>query len=103
MNFGGPVWHASISAPGRVMIPARLFTVADHVLRGVGDATLGEWREIGDIAVHLRRRVTAAEMRAAGIDAVCDIRGTEECTRRIRRLRPHLPPAMRDLPDAAFA
>jgi hypothetical protein len=76
--------------------------VACLALVGVGDAALGEWREIGDVAVHVRRRLTAAEMRYAGIAAVVDVRGTDEFTRRVQRMRPFLPPAMRGMPDAAL-
>jgi hypothetical protein len=79
-----------------------LFDVAFLTLLGVGDAALGEWQEVGDVAVHVRRRLTAAEMRYAGIATVVDVRGTEEFTTRIQRMRPFLPPAMRGIPDAAF-
>lgn len=72
-----------------------LFEIAFDELRGVGDATFGEWREVGDLAVHVRRRLTANEMRYAGIDSVVDIRGTPEHIARIDRLRPFLPPIVR--------
>lgn len=72
--------------------------VAEQELRGVGDATLGEWRQEGGYAVHLRRRLTAGEMKAGGIDAVRDVRGTVEYVNRIERMWPHLPPAARTLP-----
>jgi hypothetical protein len=80
----------------------RLVEIALAELAGVGDATLGEWREMGDTALHVRRRLTAVEAALAGIDAVIDVRGTEEFTRRIQQLRPFLPAPMRALPDEAF-
>ncbi len=104
MKFGGPVWHASISPrfPLLVNRERRLFEIAADQLDGVGDAALGEWREVGDIAVHLRRRLTDDEAAYAEIGAVIDVRGTEEFTRRITRMRPWLPPQMRTMPDEAF-
>lgn len=84
------------------MIEGALFEIADQELRGVGDATLGEWHEVGDIAVHLRRRLTDKEMQFAGIDTVVDVRGTDECTKRIRRMRPFLPPQLATIPDEAL-
>ncbi len=80
----------------------RLFEMASEQLQGVGDATLGEWREVGTIAVHLRRRLTPLEMADAGIEAVCDVRGTDEHARRIQEIKPYLPAQMRSLPDAAY-
>ena len=71
--------------------------MAERALDGVGDAGLGEWRDRGDIAFHLRRRLTTREMAAAGIAAVCDVRGTEEQVRRVERMRPFLPQQMRHL------
>jgi hypothetical protein len=76
-----------------------LFDAAYLALLGVGDATLGEWKEIGDLAVHLRRRLKPSEMRYARIDAVVDVRGTEEYTRRIQQLRPFLPPQLAGLAE----
>jgi hypothetical protein len=102
MQLGGPVWHASVSPHYPGARASQLFDIAQLALHGVGDAALGEWRESGDIAVHLRRRLTAAEMRYAGIREVCDIRGTEEFSLRIRNVRPYLPDAMLTLPEEAF-
>lgn len=42
-------------------------------------------------------------MRAGGIEEVCDVRGTPEFTQRISRMRPFLPPPMRDWPDEALS
>lgn len=85
------MWHASIS-PYRSGITrtSTLFAIAERVLEGVGDRFAGEWREVGQCAVHLRRRLTAIE--AAEIDPVCDIRGTPEAAERVRAMRRVLPP-----------
>jgi hypothetical protein len=77
---------------------AALWSIAEQQLRGVGDAALGEWRETGYIAVHLRRRLTAREMSASAIDGVRDIRGTPEHAIRVGRMRLYLPKAFQDLP-----
>ena len=82
--------------------PSQLFDMAFLALLGVGDAALGEWQEVGGVAVHLQRRLKASEMRYAGIAAAVDVRGTEEFTRRIQQMRPFLPPLMRQIPDAAL-
>lgn len=84
------------------MLERSLFDIADHELHGVGDAVLGEWREVGDKAVHVRRRVTDREAASAGITSVVDVRSTDEAARRIHRMRPFLPPVMQQLPDEAF-
>lgn len=104
MNLGGPVWHASISPrfPLLVNRERRLFDIAEDQLDGVGDTALGEWREVGDIAVHLRRRLTDDEAAYAEIASVVDVRGTEEFSRRIARMRPFLPSPMRAWADEAF-
>lgn len=62
------------------------WAMAERALLGVGDARLGEWRETGACAVHLRRRLTDAERQAVGGLAVRDIRGLPEERRRLRRL-----------------
>ena len=89
------MWHCSIS--GVVFNSLAAFTVAEHVLRGVGDGRLGEWREEGAIAMHLRRRLTLAEMHWAGISGVVDVRGTPEHAYRVNRMRPYLPAGLRAL------
>jgi hypothetical protein len=63
MNLGGPVWHASVAGS---LIKAVLWQEAERQLAGAGDASLGEWREPGDVAVHLRRRLSEREQRAVG-------------------------------------
>jgi hypothetical protein len=67
----------------------KLWWTAIDLLSGVGDAKFGEWRETGDLAVHLRRRVTAEEWgeRPWGMD----YRGTEEGERRLAGVRAWLP------------
>lgn len=96
------MWHASISS--RLIVPQReLWRVAEHELRGVGDAALGEWRETGDVAVHLRRRLTEKEMRQARIEGVLDVRGTPEHTRRVDLMRPHLPAYAKEFPVEQFS
>jgi hypothetical protein len=45
------------------------WTLAERALRGVGDPALGEWRESGERAIHLRRRLTHMEWPGAwGMD-----------------------------------
>lgn len=70
--------------------PTTLAVVAEKVLDGVGDATLGEWREWTGRAYHLRRRLSATEQAVVG--EVVDVRGTPEAERRLRPVR-HLLPA----------
>lgn len=64
-----------------------------QVLSGIGDADAGEWWERGEIATHLRRRLTVAE--AEDVGTVCDVRGTEDARRRLLAMWRHLPPAGR--------
>ena len=95
------MWHASISAPVLdARNPEALFAVAEKVLDGVGAASLGEWREIGGVAMHLRRRLTPSE--AAVIGPVVDVRGTWEHHKRLNRIRRYLPEKLQRLPDAAL-
>ena len=77
---------------------ARLESQARDHLRGVGDADAGEWVEVGDLAVHVRRRLTADEAQSVG--GVLDIRGTWEATKRLNRIRKYLSPVLRFAPDA---
>lgn len=82
------MWHASIS--GRVFPGwAPWEQIARRELRGVGDATRGEWVERGETALHLRRRLSAREERPDVL--VCDIRHTDEHEQRVRRIQPQLP------------
>lgn len=76
--------------------------MAERALQGVGDASLGEWRELGaNGVVHIRRRLTDRERtqarRPPGVKLLQtrDIRGTEEERHRLSRLLadvPHLRP-----------
>jgi hypothetical protein len=74
--------------------------LACDVLDGVGDATLGEWREIGTIAVHLRRRLS--EVEALRVGPVRDVRHTWEHTKRVNAVRRYLPEPLRRMPDSAL-
>jgi hypothetical protein len=85
MNLGGPVWHASVAGS---IIKAVLEREALHQLEGAGDTSLGEWREPGEKAFHVRRRLTGREQRAVG--PVLDIRGSDEARMRASRLGPLL-------------
>jgi len=80
-NFGGPVWHAS--GRGRTLPGSR--QIVRDGLRGVGDASLGEWQFDGEKAgvVHLQRRLSDAEREEFGVPEPYDIRGTYEEHRRI--------------------
>ena len=90
MGFGAPVWHASARAADE----ATAWAMAERALAGVGDASLGEWREHGNGGtVHLRRRLSADERIAAGGLDVRDIRGDAEERARLGtllRAAPHL-------------
>lgn len=96
------MWHVSIS-PGRAVFdldPEPYFALALRELAGVGEPALGEWREVGDIAVHLRRRLNEAE--AARVGPVRDVRQTWEHTKRLNAIRRYLPRPLRHLPDTAL-
>jgi len=59
----------------------------------VGDAALGEWREMGDQAFHVRRRLASAEECQTG--PVADIRRTPEARLRaamVGRMLVYAPP-----------
>ena len=81
MNLGGPVWHASVAGS---LVKAVLESEAERQLAGVGDASLGEWREVTAKAVHIRRRLTEREQRLVG--PVLDIRRSDEARMRAARL-----------------
>jgi hypothetical protein len=76
--------------------PEPLLAIANVALAGVGDDTLGWWIEVGDIAVHLRRRLSLAE--AVGVGPVVDVRGTWEMTKRLNAVRRYLPEALHGSP-----
>ena len=82
------MWHASVSTSGQAHYRA-LERAARSALRGVGDATAGEWvtrteDNKGKRFVHLRRRLTGPEARIAG--DVRDVRGTAEASIIARRV-----------------
>jgi hypothetical protein len=83
MNLGGPVWHTS-AATRSLPIPAVLEAEAERQLAGVGDASLGEWREWTGHAFHIRRRLSVAEEALTG--PVMDIRKTPEARGRTAAL-----------------
>lgn len=63
--------------------------IARRALEGVGDATLGEWVELGAYVFHLRRRISQEEQ--AVIGEAIDIRGTPEHERRIEVVKQKAP------------
>lgn len=98
MNFGGPVWHVSVSwqEPGKRLSAAVARELAEAELAGVGDAALGEWTEEGEIAWHLRRRLSAEE--AVRVGPVVDVRQTWEGTKRRHAVQRYLPAALQRVP-----
>ena len=84
-----------MAARGGVPIPALLEQEAERQLSGVGDASLGEWREWTGRAFHIRRRLTPAEERRTG--PVQDIRATQEARDRARAVGPMLRYAPREV------
>jgi hypothetical protein len=79
----GPVWHCSIATQS-LPLRAVLEQEAERQLAGVGDASLGEWREHNGRFFHLRRRLSEAEERQTG--PALDIRRTPEAVARAMRL-----------------
>lgn len=69
--------------------------LAEKALWGVGDARLGEWIATRPMAVHLRRRLSAAE--AADVGPVRDLRGTIEGWARYDAIAHTLPAMVRRL------
>ncbi len=60
-------------------------------MKGIGDASLGEWVERTPKAVHIRRRMSEQEQMVIG--EARDIRGSEEAAERLQVLfttAPHL-------------
>jgi hypothetical protein len=55
MRFGGPVWHAC-ALPQRMVGREFIEQTVRLALMGVGDASLGEWREWTEVAVDSWRR-----------------------------------------------
>ncbi|MGH9001493.1 MAG: hypothetical protein ACRDYV_00020 [Acidimicrobiia bacterium] len=78
------MWHASVASSGLALGAALRLRIAGEWLAGVGDPELGQWHEEGENAVHLRRRLAAAE--AARVGPVRDVRGTPEARYRARKL-----------------
>lgn len=82
------MWHASIAHHGRRPIEPGTEHIerALRALRGVGDRDLGQWVEIGVRAMHVRRRLSMAEVAASGLE-MRDIRGTREADDRLDVVR----------------
>ena len=78
------------------MVGARLR--AWEVLEGVGDSALGEWEESGDVAYHVRRRLTLEEQSTIG--EACDIRGMDEAQDRFHKAWRWLHPQLRQIARA---
>jgi hypothetical protein len=78
------VWHASVAARGLPYGRSALEAIAERELDGLGDASLGEWREWTGRAFHLRRRLSLTEAQSVG--PVVDIRRTPEARERARAL-----------------
>lgn len=82
-NFGGPVWHASAQDPRGMRGSLELALLA---LRGVGDASEGEWIEPGSrgTIMHAQRRLSEAEGERVG--PLRDLRGSLEEHSRLKAL-----------------
>jgi len=93
MGFGGPVWHLSVASQRLTLPESELRALAHAGLDGAGDASLGEWEERGESALHLRRRLSARE--ALSVGPVSDVRGTVEQARRVASVLRFIPPAFR--------
>lgn len=79
------MWHASVASQQIFLPDEELRRIAFKLLDGYGDAAAGEWEEKGASAFHLRRRLTDVEAELVG--PVVDVRGTQEASRRIWRVR----------------
>lgn len=66
-----------------------LLGICMGALDGVGDPKLGEWVEVGQTAMHLRRRLNEVEQVMVG--PVVDVRGTPDGQFRMERARRFLP------------
>lgn len=89
------MWHASVAAQGAALPESSLRELAHRALDGVGDASLGEWYEKGERAVHLRRRLSVGEQRSVG--SAVDVRGTDEQIRRAAKVQCYLPAHVRGM------
>lgn len=63
-----------------------------RALEGVGDESLGQWEEKGNIAYHVRRRLSDAECKLANDLSAVDVRGTPEYDVRRAAMQRFLPP-----------
>lgn len=64
-------------------------------LHGVGDEALGQWEGRGDVAYHIRRRLSTEEQELVG--DVLDVRGTPEALRRYNLIRRYLPQGWKEI------
>lgn len=85
MGFGGPVWHASVSA---ALPEEALANIAGLLLVGVGDKN-HEWHEWTGKAYHVRRLLTDEEQKLTG--PAVDCRGTGEWSARYYSIAHKLP------------
>lgn len=74
---------------------------AEFNLLGVGDAALGEWRELSPngSTLHIKRRLSIAEAEQYGIQAI-DLRGTPEGLDRLKAANLWLPLSLSIRQDA---
>lgn len=82
------MWHVSVAHKNL----AKRRELAEQALYGVGDASLGQWRDARGKAYHIRRRMTEDEQAIAG--SPNDIRNTVEAEGRARAVALHLPPGL---------
>ncbi|MCA1832590.1 MAG: hypothetical protein LC750_07635 [Actinobacteria bacterium] len=88
MGLGGPVWHASVANQRKHHPDDEMRLIALAVLKGLGDADLGQWEERGVSAFHMRRRLSDEE--AVLVGPVVDIRRTDEAGKRLFAVRKQL-------------
>jgi len=74
---------------GGYPIKTLLEQMAERALNGVGDASLGEWREWTGRAFHLRRRLSEKEERMIG--PAVDVRHLPEGRERFEAVRRRQP------------
>lgn len=89
LEFGGSVWHASVRTLGGYREEAAR-RIALRALDGVGDEALGQWEQGGELALHIRRRLSLVEQIEAGL-SMRDIRKTQEAMNRVQLLIADVP------------
>lgn len=63
--------------------------IALRALEGIGNAQLGEWRELTDKAFHIRRRLRPTEEMLVG--PAIDLRSSWEGIERFEQMKPFIP------------